>query len=270
MNPRTDAQASSQAAFAAALLDPALPAPPGLRCHHGTEVAARLAVYRNNVVHSLVGVLADTLPVLRELVGASFFAAMAAQFVRERPPSSALMHRYGDELPDWLAAFAPAAALPYLADLARLERARVVAWHAADAEPLQPSQLQSALAEPAQLAATGLVLHPSLTIIESLHPVVSLWQAHQHDTARRDALLADVDLTRAQAALVLRRFDDALVIPLRPADAGLAQALADRVPLGAAMARHPQADITTVLALLLQYEAVVALHGEPCLADPPR
>ena len=65
-----------QAAFARALLDPALPPPADVCAWNGSDPAARLAVYRNNVMVSLLGVLADTFPVTRELVGDAFFRAM--------------------------------------------------------------------------------------------------------------------------------------------------------------------------------------------------
>lgn len=51
---------SHQQAIAAALLDPAHPCPPGLTAWNGSDPAHRFAVYRNNVIVSLVDALADT------------------------------------------------------------------------------------------------------------------------------------------------------------------------------------------------------------------
>ena len=107
--------------FAAALLDAALPSPPGLGAWNGSDAGARFAVYRNNVVHSLVNVLTDSFPVVHQLVGDEFFGAMARRYLADHPPASPLMHRYGAGLPAWIADFEPAAALPYLSDMARLE-----------------------------------------------------------------------------------------------------------------------------------------------------
>ena len=67
--------------WAAALLDPERPAPPGLRAWNGSDPARRFAVHRNNVVASLVSALADGFPVVQALVGEEFFRAMAAVFV---------------------------------------------------------------------------------------------------------------------------------------------------------------------------------------------
>jgi len=123
----------TQHAFASALLDPARPVPSGLATWNGSDPVARFAVYRNNVVVSLVAALADTFPVVRELVGEEFFTAMARLYVAEQPPLSPVLAHYGDGFADWVVQFEPAAAVPCLADMARLERARVRAYHAADA-----------------------------------------------------------------------------------------------------------------------------------------
>lgn len=250
--------------FAAALLDPDLPMPAGLTSWNGSDVTARFAVYRNNVVVSLLGVLADTFPVVRQLVGDEFFRAMARRFVRDRPPRSAVMLDYGDTFPAWLADFEPAAALPYLADVARLEFARLQAFHAADAFPIEHGSLARTLDEPRQLASTALELHPSLTVLASDHPIVSLWAAHQLDESDRDAALARIDLAEGEAAVVLRHHDDALVLPVTRADGELARRLRVGQSLAAALAGAPSADLVRLLALLLRHDAIVGLCGATC------
>lgn len=252
---------SPHAAFAAALLDPAAPVPAGLVAWNGSDPAARFAVYRNNVVHALITVLSDTFPVVRELVGEDFFRAMAQRFIVAHPPTSALMHRYGEAFPAWLNGFEPAAALGYLPDLARLELARLRAFHAADATAIDAQQLADALREPAQLAGTLLQLSPSLTALASAHPVVSLWEAHQWDETRRDARLADIDLGLAESALVFRVGDDALVLGTPRDDVALALALAAGAPLGLAVSEHPAADLARLLGLLLEHGLVVGVVG---------
>ncbi|NWG73179.1 MAG: putative DNA-binding domain-containing protein [Rubrivivax sp.] len=251
-------------AFAAALLDASLPPPPGLQAWNGADPGARFAVYRNNVVHSLVAVLADTFPVVRQLVGAEFFGAMARRYVVEHPPTSPLMYRYGAALPAWIADFEPAAALPCLADLARLEWLRLRAFHAADADPIDADLLRALIASPERLAGAALVLHPSLAVVSSNHPVVSLWAAHQLDESARDSRLGAIDIARAEAGLVFRDADDqALVIGLPPADAALLAALRERTPLGAAQPAHPQADLIRVLSLLLRHGLVTGAVDAP-------
>jgi hypothetical protein len=252
----------TQHAFATALLDPALPVPPGLRAWNGSDPGARFSVYRNNVVHSLVNVLADSFPVVRELVGDEFFGAMARLYLVDHPPTSPLMHRYGEGLPAWIADFEPATALPYLSDMARLEWARLCAFHAADAEPIEVQALVGLMQAPERLASATLALHPTLAIVRSPHPIVSLWSAHQQDDAARDAQLSALRLDRAEAALVFRdAADDALVVELPDADAQLTATIGGGASLATAQQAHPQADLVQVLTLLLRHGLITGVHA---------
>jgi len=60
---------STQADFAAALLNAQLPYPKGLCSRNGADPSRRFAVYRNNVQSSLINALADSYPVVLQLVG---------------------------------------------------------------------------------------------------------------------------------------------------------------------------------------------------------
>lgn len=250
-----------QAAVAAALLDADRPPPPGLRTWNGSDVAQRFAVHRNNVLLSLVDALAEDFPVVQALVGEDFFRALAAVFVRSRPPRSPVLSGWGEGLAGFIAGFAPAASLPYLADIARLEWLRIRAAHAADAQPLHAPDAAAlaALQDAAQAARLRGRLHPSAAVLVSPHAVVSLWAAHQ----QQDPLWT-IDLHRPEAALVLRPGDEVLVLPMTAGAAALAQALLDHQPLGeaaaAALAADAGFDLVHGLALLLQHGAVVQFH----------
>ncbi len=126
--------------FAAALVNRDLPAPAGLH-RSGTRVARRFAVYRNNVTISLVDALAAIYPTLQNLVGEDFFRAMANVYVRDNLPTSPLMFTYGASFPAFIESFGPARDLPFLPNVARVERAWLDAFHAADCAPLDPLAL---------------------------------------------------------------------------------------------------------------------------------
>jgi hypothetical protein len=244
--------------FARALLDPARPCPPGLRAWNGSDPARRFAVHRNNVMASLIDALEDGFPVVRALVGEDFFRAMAARFVRAHPPASPLLHRYGGALPGFIEGFAPADSLPFLADVARLELARVQACHAADAPPLSPAAATGALTCGDRVGALRLVPHPAARWLRSRHPVVSIWAAHQGEGELRD-----VDLSRAESALVLRPALDVLVLRC---DAGTAAFLACAGAGGtlaacaeAAAAADRDFDPAATLSLLMAHGALSAV-----------
>lgn len=248
---------SSQTAFAAALLDAERPCPAGLVAWNGSDPARRFAVYRNNVVSSLIDALADTFPVTRELVGDEFFRAMMRVFVAETPPRSPVLAEYGDEFPAFVESFPPARSVPYLADVACLEWLYLTAYHAPDAEPLPESGFRAALARADDLPAARIRLHPSAAVLRSAHAVFSLWAAHQ------GALdIGTVDPGHPEDVLVVRPHWDVLVLPLRPGAGRFVASLADGSTFGesalAASQAHPDFDLGGVLADLIRAGAVVA------------
>ena len=104
--------------------------------------------------------LGTRFPATSRIVGEEFFNAMARVFVIAHPPRSPLLMTYGDDFPDFIADFEPAAELPYLADVARLEAARTRAYHAADAVLLDPAAVAATIGQEA-LGAVRFALHPS-------------------------------------------------------------------------------------------------------------
>ena len=166
-----------QAAFAAVLPASHLPAP-GFTSGPGQSRAdRRFNIYRNNHVSSLIDALAAGFPVVRALVGDEFFRAMTAEYIRQHPPRTPVLLAYGETFPDFIASFPPAGSLPYLPDMAKLERAMAESLNAGDADPLTINALASI--DPAALADQRLILHPSARWVESDWPVISIWQAHQ-------------------------------------------------------------------------------------------
>jgi hypothetical protein len=252
--PRTE---SAQQAFARALLDPACATPSGLRAWNGSDPARRFAVYRNNVVVSLIDALADACPVVRELVGADFFDAMARQYAMRHPPADPVLVHYGEGFAGFIEDFEPARALPYLADVARLEWLRVRAFHAADAQALDAADIGRRRSDPRALAGSTLSLDPSVGVLASDHAIVSLWAAHQ---GAGD--LASVDPNVPECALVLRQHDGVLVIAVAPGTAAFVRCLGDGATLAdataAAVACGSGFDLPGSLALLIRHQAIVA------------
>lgn len=281
MNAVLDVGDGAEAQFAAALLDAERTPPPGLVTWNGSDPAPRFAVYRNNVVASLTAALADTFEVVRQLVGEAFFATLARHFVAAHPPRSPRLAEYGAALPAFIERFvaqhAPADALPYLSDVARLEYARVQAAHEADAAVLSAAAVAARLADPAALPGARLALHPSLRVLVSAHAVASLWAAHQADSDAIEAAVGRVDPGRPEAALVLRADDDVIVVPLPHASAAFVAALAAGATLAEALAqgescRAPDGlpfDPAAAFGVLLAHPLIVAWHAPDDLETTP-
>ena len=248
-----------QSDFAAALLDPQRTAPAGLRAWNGSDPGVRLAVHRNNVVSSLIDALAETFPVVQQLVGQAFFRAMAARFVRLAPPRTRVLAHYGQAFPSFIAAFEPAQGLPYLADVARLEAVRVAACHAADADPVSDAMVSLALASGDRMGDLQLVLHPSLATLESPHAVVTLWAAHQGDGE-----IASIDVDMPESALVFRAGLDVLVLRAPAGAVAFLDAVRAGQPLGeaaaCALAAASDFDLAATLSQLLAHGVLTSLH----------
>lgn len=210
--------ADRQRAFGAALLDNRLAVPAGLVGPDGLASPRRFAVYRNNVMVGLIDALQDAFPTIKRLVGDEFFRAMAGVYARQEPPASPILLHYGAGFPDFLAAFPPVKDLPYLPDVARIERAWVEAYHAAEAAPADVTPLVQMA--PARLGAQHLRLHPSLRLIRSDHAAVSIWQANQPGQSP-EAL----DLSRPEDALILRPQAQVALRRLAPGEAAFLQGL---------------------------------------------
>ncbi|MEM7192804.1 MAG: DNA-binding domain-containing protein, partial [Pseudomonadota bacterium] len=236
----TEVGAGYEKEFARAVLDPQSPVPEHLK--HRSD--RRFAVYRNNVYASIINVLAGRFPVVQKLVGEEFLRAMAKEYVQETPPRSAVLLHYGASFPDFIDAFPPAAAVPYLADVARLEWARHAAYHAADAKSLSGEAL--AMLGPRAEEAI-FTLHPSLGLVRSTYPVITIWELSMRDGENEPARLqAD-----GEDALVLRPELEVTVRKLPVGGAAFVTALSDGHPLRTAAIRTlrdaPSFDLTANL-----------------------
>ncbi|MGE0699817.1 MAG: DUF2063 domain-containing protein [Hyphomicrobiaceae bacterium] len=234
-----------QSAFARALVNPDADAPEAIVAASGAQRAKRFNVYRNNVFASLAAALAARFPVVERLVGPEFFAATALAFARRHPPRSPVLAMYGGAFADFLATFEPAGELHYLPDVARLEWARNLAYHAADAPALDIAAL--AAVAPDETASVRLVPHPAARLVTSPYPIVSIWATNTHDE--------DVEPIGVKAAgecaLVTRPGLDVLVTPLPPADAVLVEAILKGMALGEAVAQASDAGAPIDLAATL-------------------
>lgn len=139
-------------------------------------VARALAIHRNTATRAAADALADNYPVVRALVGNEAFAAAAVAHVEARPPAEPRLCLYGAGFATHVASYQPFAELPFLADVARLERLVVEALFAADARALAGDEVALDLARP-------LRLHPAARSATFGTPAGSIWLGHAPDAA---------------------------------------------------------------------------------------
>src|SRR5258706_8382675 len=98
---------------------------------------------------------------------------MARFHVRATPPTSPLLFEYGRDFPGFIERYEYARSMPWLADIARIERAWLDAYHAADMETLRPEALASI--PPERLSDVIFVPHPATRIVCSEFPAVPIF-----------------------------------------------------------------------------------------------
>lgn len=229
--------------FAAALLDPDVPVPPGLLGPDLEPSEKRFNVYRNNVVAGLVEALKAEFRAVCRIVGDEFFAAMARVYVALEPPRSPIMLDYGESFPDFIGTFEPAKSVPCLRDVARLERAWMEAYHAAEAPPTDLALFATIDAQ--SVPQASFTLHPSVRVVSSSFPVVQIW-------------LMNIDGGVPEAVDILSGGEHALVA--RP----VAEVEVRRVPAGAAtfiLSLAAGASVADAAALALDEDSDFDLAG---------
>lgn len=207
------------------------------------------AVYRNTTPNALIETLRGHYPVTDLIIGEEAFDELAFQFSRRQPPATPILLTYGEGFADFLAAQPWVGELPYLPDVARLERLWTESHLAADAAPLEAADLSSLGAD--VWMKLRLPLHPAARFAWLRTPAMTIWQAHRDNPGferlepewRAEGAL----LARPQAEVCAVRID----APTHRLLAGLR--LGESVgEAAAAVARiYPDADFSRLFASLV-------------------
>lgn len=204
-------------------------------------VEAALRVHRNTVLGAGVNALRLSCPTVDRLVGEAFFDQAAAAFVRSSPPRVARLSAYGEGFAEFLAGHAPAAALPYLPDVARLDLA-------IDRAVRTPQGERRFVLE----AGVMLALPAGLTVLWLDYPADRIRDALE---AGDDAALAGIDLTPRPRPLLVWRSGEASTIAAVSAPAA---AFAGALIAGGAA----DAALTAAIFHAEPEEALAAIQGE--------
>jgi len=210
----------------------------------GLPPEARLNIYRNTFVGTLATALRLAYPAVHRIVGAEFFEGAAALFIAKHPPASAYLDEYGEAFAEFLAEFSPAASLPYLPGVARLEWAVNRALHAPDVPGFEVSEL--AALDPADQAQVCFAAHPAVGFVHDEMPIDLIWRAvlDQDDEA-----MAAIDLGAGPVWLLVERGPEGVAVKrLDPPAWRFAAALFAGRPFEQVMAAVSDADAPRLLA----------------------
>ena len=219
-------------------------------------MAGRFAIYRNNVHRGLGDALIAAYPVVVKLVGEDFFRAMAQGFFRAEQARNGSLALYGAGFADFIDGFDAAASVPYLSDMARLERARLEVLHEADDTVLDAGAL-AALGD--DLAACRFVARSACRLVSSSFPIHAIWLRQQVDSTQAEPIVP-----RPENVLITRPGMTVHQIVLDEAGAVFARCLLDGMTVAdgydAAIECDPQFDVTSGFAQLIAAGAFAGLR----------
>ena len=237
--------AAYQDAFAQALfLDP----------EDADPIVARLAaqpafaVYRNTVMKGCIDALEANFPSVTRLVGEEWFREAARKYVTSQLPREPWLLTYGATFPAFLSAYPPAGEMPWLADVAQLDRLWTCAHTAPDAEPLAASALAL---DPAALAQARLQPHPAArwTWFDDA-PIYTIWRRNREqdaDESEFDWCGEGALVTRPMGAVQWTRIDESACRFLNACGLGLTVLQA----MDAALEVDPGVDLSVLVPTLI-------------------
>jgi hypothetical protein len=228
----------------------------------GTPLArpadAAFDVHRDTVLGVLSNALRLTFPTIGKLVGERFFNQAGHAYVGARPPRRARLCDYGETFPEFLADYAPAEGLTYLADVARLDLAIARALLAPGASVRRHVEIEDGIV---------LALPLSLTTLALGYPADLIRAAIEADD---DQALAAIDLApRPRRIAVWRDGRAAVVQPLSLAPGRFLTAILDGDPAELALAdvladaAAPQATLAAIQAEVFAARFAQITHT-PC------
>lgn len=203
------------------------------------------AVYRNTVMKSCVDALEANFPAVARLVGEEWFRAAAAVYARAELPAEPSLLAYGGSFPAFLARFEPAAALPYLPEVARLDRLWTESHAAADGPVLDRSAF--ARLAPESLGEAVLEPHPAARWAWfDATPAFTIWSRNRDEAAAE----GEIDW-RGEGALLTRPVGAVRWLAVDAAACRFLDACALGAPLSLALESALEADANTNLVRLV-------------------
>lgn len=220
----------------------------------GIFARPEFAVYRNTWRKALIEALRGNYPVISALIGPEAFQALALAFIGKPAAPSPILAAYGLRFADFIADHPLSDSLPYLRDIAGLERLATEAHLAADAEPIDADEFVPVVRAK---VGRGASLHPAARFAWFETPAVTIWKAHQEPGGfgflEPDWVAEGVLVTRPAGRVAVMMIDRETYRLLSAIDAGetLGATVAAAVEVG------PQAETMAALRRLAENGAFV-------------
>lgn len=192
-----------QAGFVETLFQPHKVAPHYVQNARHEYAPKRFAVYRNNVVVSLMNALADGFPLCQNIVGEEFFHYLAREYLYTNPPNSPLLFLYGADFAQFIEVFSPARSVPYLADMARLEYEKRLSYFARD-EVTIPQEFIAGIPLD-RLSSAELAFADSVKTLSSDFPIYDIFMRQSDENFPLSQAGQDILITRQEGIVKIHR-----------------------------------------------------------------
>lgn len=208
------------------------------------------AIYRNTVIKGCIDALQANYPAVTRIVGEEWLRAAAAVYARAAMPEQPMLLHYGADFADFLTRFEPAAELPYLPGVARLDRFWTEAHAAASEETLKSAAITSLAAE--HLFKARLQVHAATRWAWFADaPIHTIWSRNRSDATVDGDINWHAEgtlLTRPRDGVQWQALDKAGCAFLEACAAGATVAAAAQ----AALEAQSDADLAQLMAKLLE------------------
>jgi hypothetical protein len=141
----------------------------------------RLDIYAQMYWARLHDVLCEDFPGVATILGAERFGVVVCAYLARNPSTHPSVRHVGRGFAEFLAGALEIDGLPFLADLARLEWARLAVFDAPDAQPLRVEDLRAVA--PPEWPGLTFRLVPAVQLLRSAWPVHELWTAAEESEA---------------------------------------------------------------------------------------
>ena len=206
----------------------------------------RFAVHRNNAARGAVEALRASYPTVDSLLGADMFTAVARDYRRETSPTSPILSEYGADFSAFIARQPWICDLPYVADVAQLDRLWLESFLAGGVSRTKPER-----------SASRIVLHPAARFAWLETPALTIWQAHRDP----HGIVEFEPEWREEGALFTRPVLAVCAEPIEPVCHRLLDLCSAPIDLGeclsAVAADFPGADVPALLQRCVARGAVI-------------
>lgn len=220
----------------------------------------RLQIHQNNFRLTLSSALSGVYPIVMSFVGSDWLEAALKKFVVMHPPQIASLAHYGGGFADFLDSFEPAASMPYLGDVARLEWAIHECQNAGE-EKLLTAKDWKEMSGP-DVAKQTLPLVKAHKFVVSEYPLLDLWHVGNGVESGGEINLASGGTT----LLVIRPEAEVMIFPLELTEYTFLNMLASgETILTAAMAADWENVDSPMVESMLRYASIgffSAMHIE--------